>query len=132
MLTNVSNQARRYLIGTAAVLIGWYLCVIFLWAVKPLTDSVPVGIVKDTNSTVSQEVKCTTLFSSAARSTAPLPAVEKPLAYTRSACGVVHSQARIVFAVDTFVLLLLLGALIVIAVRLRNSEAMPTVSPTLA
>jgi hypothetical protein len=120
MLAAVTNQARRYLIGTAVVLIGWYLCVIFLWAVKPLSDSVPTGVVKETNTSVSQAVSCHSLFSSSARGTSALPTVAEPLAYQRSACSLVHSDARVMFAIDTLLLVLALAALVVIAVRLSR------------
>ena len=123
MLSNVSNQTRRYLIGTAAALLVWYFCVLFLWALQPLTDSVPVGIAQATNTSVSQTVTCNTLFASSPRGTDPLPTVQEPLAYTRSACGSVQSQPRLVFAFDTLALLMLLALLVVIAFRARAFEA---------
>ncbi len=123
MLSGVTNQARRWVIGIGAVLIAWYLCVLFLWALKPLTDSVPVGIVKDTNTYVSQEVKCNTLFAGSARDAAALPTLKSPLAYTRASCGVVQSHARIVFATDTVALVVLLVLLVVIALRADTLDA---------
>lgn len=131
----MSNQARRYLIGTSTVLIGWYLCVMFLWALKPLTDSVPIASLKDTNPSGSQQVKCNTLFAGAVRGDAPLPTLQKSARYTRTPCVVVHSHARVVLAVDTLVLLLLLGAIVVVAVRLRadgTSEPLSGATPALA
>ena len=119
MLADVSNKARRLLIGTAVGIFAWFLCVLFLWALRPLSDSVPVGI-NDKNVWVSQTVPCNTLFESDARDNAPLPTVTKPLAYQREACTLVHSQARQVFLIDAVATMLVLGAVGFIMMRARR------------
>ncbi|MEI7755076.1 MAG: hypothetical protein WCJ32_11715 [Actinomycetota bacterium] len=119
----MSKQARRYLILSGVAVIAWYLCVLFLWAAQPLSDSVPVGVSKETGAPVSQSVSCYTLFASTSRSTEPLPLLGESLAYLRTPCTRVHTHARIVFAIDTLVLLGVLGLLVVVATRMRAHDA---------
>lgn len=123
MICNVSKQARRYLILSGVAVIGWYLCVLFLWAAQPLSDSVPVGVSKETGAPVSQSVSCQTLFASTSRSIEPLPVLAESLAYLRMPCTRVHTHARIVFAVDTLVLLAVLALLVVVARRMLAHDA---------
>ena len=80
----------------------WFLCVLFLWALRPLNDAIPVGI-NAKGVWTSQTVQCNNLFHSEARDNSPLPVVAKPLVYTREACTLVHTQARQVFIFDAFV-----------------------------
>ncbi|MCX6540456.1 MAG: hypothetical protein NTX77_02485 [Actinobacteria bacterium] len=119
----MSNQARRYLILSGVAVIAWYLCVLFLWAAQPLSDSVPVGVSKETGAPVSQSVSCYTLFASTSRSTEPLPLLGESLTYSRMPCTRVHTHARIVFAIDTLVLLAVLALLVVVAKRMRAHDA---------
>ena len=121
MLAGVSNKARRLLIGTAVGISAWFLCVLFLWALRPLSDAIPVGI-NDKNVWVSQTVPCNTLFDSDARDNTPLPKVTKPFAYQREACTLVHSQARQVFIIDVFATMLVLGTVGFIMMRSRRLE----------
>lgn len=123
MICNVSNQARRYLILSGVAVIAWYLCVLFLWAAQPLSDSVPVGVSKETGAPVSQSVSCYTLFASTSRSTEPLPLLGESLTYSRMPCTRVHTHARIVLAIDTLVLLGVLALLVVVAMRMRAHDA---------
>ncbi len=123
MICSVSKQARRYLIISGVAVVAWYLCVVFLWAAQPLSDSVPVGVNKATGVPVSQNVSCRTLFASASRSTEPLPPLGESQRYLRTPCTRVHTHARVVFAIDTLVFIALLGLLIVVAIRVRASEA---------
>ena len=90
--------------------------ILFSWALRPLTDAVPVGT--DHNLTparlVSVEVGCNTLFDSTASDAQlmmlkPQPVGNPPLEYNREACTLVQRDARIVFGLDT------LGALVVIS-----------------
>ena len=128
MICNVSKQARRYLILSGVAVIAWYLCVLFLWAAQPLSDAVPVGVSKETGVPVSQSVSCYTLFASTSRSTEPLPLLGESLAYLRTPCTRVHTHARIVFAIDTLVLLGVLALLVVVATRMSAHDAAETVA----
>jgi hypothetical protein len=112
------NQRTRWLSIAAAGLAIWFILVLVFWAIRPLSDTVPVGSKGKDQPPISQTVKCNTLFSSEARDQSALPDVEPPLAYTRGACGKVHRQAQIIFAVDT--LLTLIGLGIIGAVELRG------------
>ncbi len=126
MLVTVSNKARRLVLGTAAGIFVWFLCVLFFWALRPLHDAIPVGIDKKGIWT-SQAVECNSLFHSDARDDSPLPTVSKPLAYTREACTLVHTQARQVFVFDIFVTMLVLGAAGFSMLRSRRLDRTPTV-----
>ena len=122
MIVHVSNKARRLLIGTAVGIIVWFLCVLFLWALRPLSDAVPVGI-NDKGVWTSQTVQCNNLFHGDARDDSPLPVVSKPLKYTREACTLVHTQARQVFIFDVFVMMLVLAAVGFIMMHSRRAHS---------
>ena len=107
---------RRILLIAAAAVAVWYIVILFSWAVRPLSDSVPVG----TDYTLKQphlvsvQVVCNSLFDSSASDAQlmmlkPQPADQPPLEYNREACTLVQRDARIVFALDT------LGAIVVIS-----------------
>lgn len=100
---------RRFVfIGTAAAVV-WYACILVIWALQPLSDSVPVGVdyTPTTPKAVSVSVECDTLFDGASRGDSPLPPLKvqpkdkPPLAFQRDPCALVHSQARIIFGLDT-------------------------------
>ncbi|CAB4869408.1 unannotated protein [freshwater metagenome] len=121
MLAGVSDKARRLLFSTAGVVVAWFLCVLFFWALRPLHDVVPVGISAD-GVHVSQSVTCNTLFQGSARDNTPLPTIVKPLAYPRQPCELVHTQAQQVFVVDVLGALLVLGGLAFVVVRARRLD----------
>lgn len=121
--------ARRFaLIGTAAAVV-WYVFIVVIWSLQPLTDSVPVGVdyTLATPASVSVKVDCNTLFDSAPRDSSTLPALKAqptdspPLSFQRSPCAVVHEHARIVFALDTAVFLAVLAGLGWFLLRNRRS-----------
>ena len=120
----VSNKARRLLVGTAIGIFVWFLCVLFLWALRPLSDAIPVGI-NSKGVWTSQTVTCNSLFHSDARDNSPLPTISRPLAYTREACTLVHSQARQVFVFDVLVTMLVLAAVGFIMLRSRRLNRRP-------
>jgi hypothetical protein len=108
---------RLALVGGVAAI--WYICILALWALQPLTDSVPVGIdvTLKTPAAVSVEVDCNGVFESASRDDSLLPPLkaqpegEPALKYQRQPCDLVHHQARIVFILDTLVFVGLMGGL---------------------
>jgi len=93
----MSSRARRLLLLTSAAIVAFYACVVLLWAVHPLQDSVPVGIdytqAKYTAGVlVSAKVDCHTLFSSSDGAAKALPTltvefVNYPLADNWAAGG---------------------------------------------
>ena len=122
----MSKKGRRYLIGTVLTLVAWYVCVLFLWALQPLSDSIPVGVEAKTGRAISQTVECNTLFSGAARSADPLPSLIKPYAYPRAACSLVHDQARTLFILNTVLVFAALLVAAALAVRLSKRGPEPT------
>jgi len=107
---------RRILLIAAGAVAVWYIVILFSWAVRPLSDSVPVG----TDYTLKQPrlvsvaVDCNSLFDSTSSDAQLMmlktqPPGQPPLAYQREACTLVQRDARIVFALDT------LGAIVVIS-----------------
>lgn len=135
----MSRRARRSLLSAAVGLIAWYLAVLLLWAVQPLSDAVPIGI--DWSPTVldppkaakqvSQTVQCNNLFAGSARNSSPLPTLnpqppKKPeLTYSRGACSAVQRDARIVFALNTMFVMVAIAGLVVISRRLGRPPPGP-------
>jgi hypothetical protein len=123
---------RRFaLIGTVASVV-WYFCILFFWALQPLTDSVPVGIdyyALPSPKFVSVSVHCQGLFDSAARDSSPLPFLKAqpvgkpPLGFQREPCGIVHSQARIVFVLDTAAFAAVVVCFVWLALRRRRASS---------
>ena len=68
----MSPAASRWLKIVAAALTVWYLSVVFIWALRPLHDAIPIGLDPRTNAPVSKTVECNTLFESGAHDK-PLP-----------------------------------------------------------
>ena len=122
--------ANRRLAMVAVPVLVWYACVVVLWALQPLSDSVPVGFdnTLKTPANVSVSVDCNTLFDSASRDSSPLrvlkpqPAGKAPLKFQREPCVVPHREARIVFALDTLLFIAVLGCVAWFAVRMRRSS----------
>jgi hypothetical protein len=124
----MTSGRRSVLIAAGAVTV-WYVCTLILWAFQPLTDAVPVGVdyTLKQPSPVSIDVECNTLFARAAREGSPLPALKAqptdnpPLAYSRESCTQVHQQARILFFLDTTLVVVLLSVGGWLAFRRRPS-----------
>lgn len=113
------TQRRKWLLTATAVVVVWFAAVLVFWALRPLHDSVPVGL--DVNGApVSQDVECTTLFDSHAIDAGALPVLEPPFEYTREACSAVQRDARLVFGIDVGVAVLALAAISLVAVRTRG------------
>lgn len=111
----------------------WF-AVVMVWALRPQTDTVPVGI--DYNlvppAAVTQDVECNELFAaSAARGALPTltPQPEKApaLDFQRSPCALVQRNGRIVFGLDVVFYLVLVAGAVVALRRGRSSE--PALSP---
>lgn len=125
------SQRTRWLSFAGAGVLFWFVLVVGMWAIRPLSDTVPVGVNAD-RVPVTQKVRCNTLFENSARDNTPLPtlAVSKvplpkdvqELAYTRSACGEVHRQAQIIFGVNTLLTIVALAAIGAVAGRGRRRD----------
>ena len=127
-------------LGIAALcVIVAYLGLNFGWATQPRFDVVPVGIdwtpttltPPQAQKSATQRVNCNSLFDSEARSTAPLPELKlqpqgKPaLAFQRTPCDLVHSDAREILALNTVAALGALGAIAYLARRHRRHLLAP-------
>jgi len=123
----MSPRARKILIGSGLAVIAFYVCILFVWALRPLTDSVPVGTDYTGKSPVlvSAEVTCHTLFEGGTGASKALPVLKKQpkgspaLGFQRGVCSAVHRDARIIFGLDT---LASVGALAVIVVVYRRQS----------
>lgn len=133
------SSGRRAVIIAVSGLVVWYAVTLFAWAARPQHDSVPVGTdyTLKTPALVSKTVSCSTLFSSASRADAGLPALTPQpsnvpaLKYQRTPCTSVHSQARLLFALDTLFIITALGAGAYLLLRHRRTldppvSALPT------
>ena len=123
------TPGRRSVLIAAGGVTVWYVCTLILWAFQPLTDAVPAGVdyTLKQPSPVSIEVECNTLFARADREGSPLPALnaqpsdKPPLAYSRQSCTQVHQQARILFFLDTTLVLFLFSVGAWLTLRRRRS-----------
>ncbi len=112
------SSGRRSIIIAAVGLLAWYAVTLGFWALRPLSDSVPAG--KDRRPAAnapadqkigpevlySAKVSCNNLFASAAgpRVLPVLPVQPEgvnKLGYQRTPCTSVHSQARVLFILNT-------------------------------
>ncbi|MEO6125647.1 MAG: hypothetical protein ABIR32_18255 [Ilumatobacteraceae bacterium] len=131
----MSSRFRRPVLITAVALIGWYVIVLLLWAVQPLSDSIPVSIdhslkkYEPAGRQISQQVDCNTLFAGSARDAGPLPALPvqlpgyEPMQYPpRAACVGVQRDARIVFGLNTVFVLVGLAGLVLVNRRYSNES----------
>jgi hypothetical protein len=121
---------RRFALVGAGAAFAWYVCILIFWALQPLADAVPVGIdyTLKQPTPVSVTVECNRLFDGAARGGA-LPALtvqpqDKPkLGYQREPCAIVHRQARMVFALDTASILVVVLVCVWLALRWRRPSS---------
>jgi hypothetical protein len=113
------SSGRRTLLLLVSGITIWYVATLAFWAVRPLSDSVPVGIdyTLAQPRQVSVEVDCNNVFSGTARDSSPLPTLQvqpvttpqvPALAFQRTPCRLVHDQARTVFYLDTFIVAVVL------------------------
>jgi hypothetical protein len=137
------SVSRPIRLAMAAIVVHFAL-VVGLWAVRPLEDSIPVGMdwsptVADPPAAqrlVSQDVECNSLFDSSPRPDEPLPELtpqpegRQPLDFQREPCELVHSQARIVFGLDVLFTIGSLTGLAWIGRRLRRRDELPVPLPT--
>ena len=130
----MQGRGRRTLLLVAGAVAVWYLVVLFSWAVRPLHDSVPIGLDPAKGQPVSQSVTCNTLFASTTHDGALptlrtiLPLTSEQFAYNRPACALVQKDARIVFGLDTLGMLVVVGGLLYIALR-TVPEPEPVIVP---
>lgn len=120
------SSGRRSVLIAACGLLAWYAITLGFWALRPLPDSVPAG--KDRRPAAnapadqkvgpevlySAKVSCNNLFASAAgpRVLPVLPVQPEgvnKLGYQRTPCTSVHSQARVLFILNTVFVLASFG-----------------------
>ena len=136
----MSATAKRLRLAAVALFV-YSVVLLTFWAARPLHDLVPVGIDRtptvavppQPEQAISQSVECNSLFASEPRPGESLPKLkpqpkgQPALAYQRDPCQHVHSEARLVFVIDSFVVLALIGLLAFRAVRLRRSTVALTI-----
>jgi hypothetical protein len=101
---------RRALAVGLTLIFVWYMATVLFWATRPLSDRLDVGTdySQSPPTVLTEHVSCLTLFDSEPRRIVrALPALPaqpegKPaLAYPRPPCVSVYHQARVLFGVDT-------------------------------
>jgi hypothetical protein len=114
------NDRLRRSVAIALVLGTVWFAVVLVWALRPQTDTVPVGI--DYNVApgvaVTQDVSCTSLFRSnpvdgALPVLTPQPEGSPDLGFQRPPCELVHRNGRIVLGLDIVFYLVLVGGAVV-------------------
>lgn len=107
----------------AAVIVLWYVVVILLWAVRPLSGFVQVGTDYSGPAprAVSVEIECDSLFSSHLDLRGALPDFPQqpedrpPLVLPAEPCAFLRSDARRALAIDTLTLVGALGACVAVS-----------------
>jgi len=111
-------------IMTIGLLVAWFV-IVLLWALRPVDDSVPTGVVN--NQQTVQAVHCDSPLSGNDGPKGPLPSLPTGRGYERAACTDVHTQYRTLFWIDTALVLVLL--VLVFTVRRRPQET-PGATPS--
>jgi hypothetical protein len=128
------NDRLRRTVAIALVAGTVWFALVIMWAVRPQTDTVPVGL--DHNVTppaaVTQDVECNELFASSAVRGAlptltPQPDTVPALDYQRRPCALVQRNGRIIFGLDVVFYLVLVAGAVVAFRRGRHGE--PALSP---
>jgi hypothetical protein len=123
-----------------------FVLLIVGWALRPLSDSVPVGtdwtptlaIPPKPQVLVSQSVACNTLFSAHAVDRASLPTLtpqpkdHNQLQFTRPPCDLVHTDAQRLLVFDTLFAAAVLAGLVAFATHERKASAAHLGQPALA
>jgi hypothetical protein len=122
-----------------------FVLLIVGWAVRPLSDSVPVGtdwtptlaVPPKPQVLVSQRVTCNTHFSGRAVDGSSLPALtpqpkdHNQLQFTRPPCELVHSDAQRLLMFDSLFAAAVLGGLVAFAAHERKASAAHAGQPAL-
>ncbi len=113
----------------------WFLIVLLLWAVRPLSGMVQAGIdyTVEPPRAVSVRVHCNSLFADEPGTGGSLPEFppqpdgRAALAVPVEPCAIIHADARRAFAVDTIVLILVLGGVAAYFARGKRATLAPSV-----
>jgi len=126
--------SKRLVIAASAIVL-YAVLLLTVWAIRPLEDSIPVGIDFTPTTAVppagqrllSQDVECNTLFASAPHNDDPLPVLtpqpegRPALEYQREPCALVHGDARRNLAINGLFVVGALAAVGYLAIRQRRS-----------
>lgn len=107
---------------------AWF-AVVLVWALRPQTDTVPVGIdyTLVPPVAVTQDVECDSIFASSAvngslPTLTPQPDDAPALGFQRGPCELVQRNGRIVFGLDVLFYLVVVAASVATFTR-RGREA---------
>jgi hypothetical protein len=120
----VTDRPRRILLFAAVGLVIWYGLVLGVWALRSLSDTVPGSVPAPTvdapkaRAVTTVEFSCGTLFSP---DDVVTPTTPLGIELGRTPCDIVISDARRVFALDTFVLVLGLTGVVLVRRRLTRT-----------
>jgi len=132
----VNPRARRLILLVLGVVLAWYVAVV-IWAARPTTDAVPVGNIPSWQSlpvdpstsvppatipaggVVVRKIECGTVFDGDAL-TGTLPALPFPQQLNREPCDLQHSNGRLIFGLDTLVMVGVAGAGTALLIRSRR------------
>jgi hypothetical protein len=109
---------RRFKTVAWWVLLVW-VAALSVWALRPLTDHVPTGVVDGEHTSVA--VECARPIENHAGPDEAIPAVQPPRAYERDACTQQHRENRWMLLVNIVLIAGLAIGLITVA-RSETSE----------
>ena len=117
---------RRWRAWLLAGLVIWIVLVAW-WAISPIGDSVPTGIVKNRDGALvptTQVVQCNSPLSGSTKPKEPLPILRPPRVWARTPCELPHQNDRVIFAIDV---VLVLGVVVILAKAWKPSATSPAV-----
>lgn len=140
-----TGPSRRALVAAVA-LVAWVLVLLFGWALRPISDTVPVVVDPTSELAVvlaenpaltpddaprAQPVECNTLFDAAARDVSePLPVLRVDYVYDRPPCESPHAGARLAAVVNAFAVVVMVAGWIWITRRTRTGPQVSEPAPT--
>jgi hypothetical protein len=143
----VNAKARRIVLIVLGAVVAWYVVIVLAWATRPLDDTVPVGnlpaweevepvpgadapVPIGVNVVETETIRCNSLFDGDALDGA-LPELPFPQVFNREPCTLMRSNARLMFVVDTIVLVAALvgGTVLLLRARRRREPEHPDARP---
>jgi hypothetical protein len=95
-----------------------WIALVLVWAMQPISDTVPTGIVKGVETT--REVQCHSPLSGDTEPDGPVPTLSRPRAYERTPCETPIENGRTIFWVD--VVLVVVGLVVLVRTWKPPSE----------
>lgn len=129
----MNTRGRRLLLLALGIVLVWYASVL-VWSSRTEEDAVPLGNTPgwetipstavaptpiNNNEIVVQRVECGSVFDGQALAES-VPQIPFPRQYNREPCVLQHHDSRLIFVIDTVVVLGVIGGVATVMVRHRR------------